>query len=83
MAVSRKWSDIRPVIVPKAPSAEEPIETVVQRLAGQPDGRRLLDWMLETVLAGSHPNASDQTLREAEGARRFALQIREMATVKS
>ena len=79
----RKWSDIRPQIVVRPPSVEEPIETVVARLAGQPDGRRLMEWMLEEVLVGSHPNASDAWLREAEGARRLVMRIREMAAVKS
>jgi len=70
------------VVVAQKPDAEEPIETVIARLAGTPDGRRLFTFLLEEAVSGNPPNATDAALREAEGARRLVMKLREMAQPK-
>jgi len=58
---------------PKPISAEgvEPIEATARRLFSSPDGQRVLQWLVIGANEVTPLGASDATLREAEGARRF------------
>lgn len=47
----------------------------MQRLSVTRDGGLLLAWIREEIAAPSHPAASDDTLREAEGKRRVLHQL--------
>lgn len=48
-------------------------------LAQTPDGRHLIAWLRATALQPTHPAASDDQLREAEGRRRAYVDLLDMA----
>jgi len=80
--VARKWSDLRPPAPVRKAEVEEPIETVIARLAGTHDGRRLFEFLMEEGLRPTPVGAPDSLVREADGARRLVDRLRDMATVK-
>jgi hypothetical protein len=80
-ALSRKWSDLRPTVVPPRPNVEEPIETVVLRLSGTADGRRLFEYLMEKALEPVPVNVSEAQLREADGVRRMVQALRQMTVI--
>lgn len=81
--MARKWADLRPPAPVRTVQVEDPIETVVARLAGTHDGRRLFEFLMEESLRPSPVNAPDSLVREADGARRLVDRLRDMASVKA
>lgn len=76
----RRFADLRPQPIPDPIHDEEPIDKVVMRLfTASGDGLRVLAWMLGETGKTCQPNASDDALREAEGARRFVGTLHDMA----
>jgi len=55
------------------------IEAAMQSIAQTVDGRHLLAWLRATALQPTHPAASADQLREAEGARRAHVTLLDMA----
>lgn len=81
--MARKWSDIRPPVATRKVEAEEPIETVIARLAGTHDGRRLFEFLMEEALRPCPVGSTDAMAREADGARRLVDRLRDMASVRT
>ncbi len=54
-----------------AGDVDEKIEQTARRLFSGHDGLRVMGWLLERANAVTPLNSSNETLREAEGARRF------------
>lgn len=77
----RKFSDLRGrEPAPARDPDEDTIERVIARLACTRDGARLAAWLRDEAQRPQHIGASDAQLREAEGARRLADRILEMAS---
>jgi hypothetical protein len=81
--VARKWSDMRPPAPVRTVQVEDPIETVIARLSGTHDGRRLFEFLMEEALRPTPVGAPDSLVREADGARRLVDRLRDMASVKA
>jgi hypothetical protein len=77
--VGRKFADLRAARSVKVVRVEEPIEDVVARLMGSPDGARVLTWMLETAMTPCPGIADERALSQAEGARKFIAKFNAMA----
>lgn len=76
----RRFSDLRAASTPTiVHDDEDTIDRVLARLASSRDGRLLAAWLKAEVQAPQHIGATDAQLREAEGARRLANRIIEMA----
>jgi|GEM_PF-6915917 len=77
----RKFADIRGrEPAPAREPDEDTIERVIARLARTHDGILLAAWLRDEAQKPQHIGASDAQLREAEGARRLADRILEMAS---
>ncbi len=77
----RKFADIRGrEPAPARDPDEDTIERVIARLARTHDGILLAAWLRDEAQKPQHIGASDAQLREAEGARRLADRILEMAS---
>ncbi|WP_338575718.1 hypothetical protein V8J38_11170 [Brevundimonas olei] len=77
----RKFSDLRGrETAPSHDPDEDTIERVIARLARTHDGLLLAAWLRDEAQRPLHVGATDAQLREAEGARRLADRILEMAT---
>lgn len=74
----RTFRALRDGALPVEPTTE-PIERAIERLFRTADGPRVLAWIVETTHAPCPPVADDRALREAEGARRFASNLRRTA----
>lgn len=73
----RTFESLRPqTTAPIVSEQQEPIESRARRLfrTGQ-DGPAVLAWLLERAQTVTPPGASNDTLREAEGARRFIAAV--------
>ena len=76
----RKFSDLRGRDAsPARDPDEDTIERVIARLARTHDGVLLAAWLRDEAQKPLHIGATDAQLREAEGARRLADRILEMA----
>lgn len=75
MTAARTFDSLRRRSLAAAPSNLEPIERVLKRLLASGDGQRVLDWMIAATHGPCPQGASDERLREAEGARRFVNQV--------
>lgn len=68
----RRFDNLRARLAkPIASDKEERIEITARRLFSSPDGQRVLQWFVVGANEVTPLGASDATLREAEGARRF------------
>ena len=77
--MARKFDDLRKrTVEPEQGGGPESFEARMQRLLTSPDGQSLCAWLEAQMQAPSHPNASAEALREAEGARHAYRRILEM-----
>ncbi|MFC5373975.1 hypothetical protein ACFPIF_15535 [Brevundimonas faecalis] len=79
MSKPRKFSDLRGAVQRPAQEDEDTIDRVIARLARTRDGQLMAAWLISESQTPLHHGASDAQLREAEGARRLADRILEMA----
>lgn len=76
----RKFDALRARPPATVASGEELIEARARRLFSSSDGGEVLGWLLDRANRVTPTGASNETLREAEGARRFmADTLREIA----
>lgn len=81
MTAARRFDDLRPK--PPADPAQRPdgIERALQRIMLTEDGRHLEAWLKAEMRKPSHPAATNEILREAEGARRAYEHLLDMGEV--
>lgn len=77
---ARTFSSLRRTdgVVEAGPAADS-IQAAMLALAQTPDGRHLIAWLRREALQPTHPAASADQLREAEGARRAFVTLLDMA----
>lgn len=80
-AAPRRFDDLRPKATSSVAPKPDGIEAALQRLFLTDDGRHLEAWLKAEMRKPSHPAASGETLREAEGARRAYETLLDMGEV--